>query len=82
MPPQDTETESEMVDMVETDIEAEEEAFNAPSVSLNFGGGGKAWDDRELIRAYDAAMEDFHVSRVSLWLCEMGRGEMNGKHRD
>jgi hypothetical protein len=34
------------------------------SVALTFGGGGSksAWDDRELINAYDAAMDEFHAS--------------------
>lgn len=32
-----------------------------PSVSLAFGHG-QAWDDSELINAYDAAMSEFHVS--------------------
>jgi hypothetical protein len=37
------------------------------SVSLSFGGGGakNAWDDRELVNAYDAAMDEFHVSQCS-----------------
>jgi hypothetical protein len=35
------------------------------SVTLSFGGGSStngAWDDRELVKSYDAAMEEFHVS--------------------
>lgn len=31
-----------------------------PAVSLDFGGA--AWDDRELVNAYDAALLEFHVS--------------------
>jgi len=35
------------------------------SVMLSFGGSSStngAWDDRELVKSYDAAMEEFHVS--------------------
>jgi hypothetical protein len=32
------------------------------SVTLSFTGGANgAWDDRELVNAYDTAMEEFHV---------------------
>lgn len=33
-----------------------------PSISLDFGKTNKAWDDRELVNAYDAALLEFHVS--------------------
>lgn len=33
-----------------------------PQVQLSFGASNGAWDDRELIHACDAAMEEFHVS--------------------
>ncbi len=33
-----------------------------PAIHLSFGSSKDgAWDDRELINAYDAAMEEFHV---------------------
>jgi len=34
------------------------------SIMLSFGGSSAngAWDDRELVSAYDTAMEEFHVS--------------------
>jgi hypothetical protein len=36
------------------------------SIMLPFGGtsAGGAWDDRELVNAYDTAMEEFHVRIV------------------
>jgi hypothetical protein len=35
------------------------------SIMLSFGGSSAngAWDDRELVSAYDTAMEEFHVSQ-------------------
>jgi hypothetical protein len=38
--------------------------FKMDSVMLSFGGtsANGAWDDRELVKSYDAAMEEFHVS--------------------
>lgn len=33
-----------------------------PQIQLSFGASTRAWDDRELIAACDAAMEEFHVS--------------------
>jgi hypothetical protein len=38
--------------------------FKMSSVMLSFGGtsANGAWDDRELVKSYDAAMEEFHVS--------------------
>ena len=33
-----------------------------PEVMLSFSNAaGGAWDDRELVNAYDAAMDEFHV---------------------
>ena len=51
-------------DMVETDLEAQAAPQPAmPEVMLSFDNSvGGAWDDRELIRAYDAALDEFHVS--------------------
>jgi hypothetical protein len=38
-------------------------ASNLPSVELSFDTSrGGAWDDKELINAYDAAVDEFHVS--------------------
>jgi len=36
------------------------------SIMLSFGGisANGAWDDRELVNAYDTAMEEFHVSAL------------------
>lgn len=34
-----------------------------PSIDISFGGPSSAlWDDGELVRSYDAAMSEFHVS--------------------
>jgi hypothetical protein len=33
-----------------------------PAVTLDFGNRSGAWDDRELVNAYDAALLEFHVS--------------------
>lgn len=33
-----------------------------PEVEISFGASSGAWDDRALIAACDAAMEEFHVS--------------------
>ena len=51
-------------DMVETDLEAQAAPQPAmPEVMLSFDNSvGGAWDDRELIQAYDAALDEFHVS--------------------
>ena len=50
--------------MIETDIESENGRAEPINVSISFNNGkGGAWDDRELINAYDAAMDEFHVSR-------------------
>ncbi|BEJ16946.1 hypothetical protein CspHIS471_0603470 [Cutaneotrichosporon sp. HIS471] len=35
-------------------------ADSLPPISLAIGGG-KAWDDRELVNAYDAALLEFHI---------------------
>jgi len=42
-----------------------------PEVMLSFSNAaGGAWDDRELVNAYDAAMDEFHVGlRGSLARC-------------
>lgn len=37
---------------------------SGPSISLDLGSTGKAWDDRELVNAYDAALIEFHVSAL------------------
>lgn len=52
-------------DMVETDIESSNSASarNGEQITLSFdNSSGGAWDDRELVNAYDAAMDEFHVS--------------------
>jgi len=51
-------------DMVETDLETQAPSRSAmPEVMLSFDNSvGGAWDDRELIRAYDAALDEFHVN--------------------
>ena len=37
-----------------------------PTIQLSFDNSrGGAWDDRELVNAYDAAMEEFHVCEIS-----------------
>jgi len=39
------------------------EAVPLPTIQLSFDNSrGGAWDDRELVNAYDIAMEEFHVS--------------------
>jgi hypothetical protein len=41
------------------------------SVTLSFTGGTSgAWDDRELVNAYDTAMEEFHVGLGQYVSCE------------
>lgn len=36
------------------------------SIELSFGSSnGGAWDDRELVKAYDAAVDEFHVRLAS-----------------
>ena len=38
------------------------QAAPMPEIMLSFSNGaGGAWDDRELVNAYDAAMDEFHV---------------------
>ena len=53
-------------DIVETDIESSHPLGSSmvnPQITLSFdSSNGGAWDDRELINAYDAAMDEFHVS--------------------
>lgn len=46
-------------------VEPAAPAMSLPEIQLSFGGGGKggAWDDRELISAFDAAKEEFEVSQ-------------------
>lgn len=42
-------------------------AVPLPLIQLSFDNSrGGAWDDRELVNAYDSAMEEFHVSLVAL----------------
>lgn len=49
----------------EMELEEEEELNDLPTVELSFGGGKHgAWDDRALIKAYDAALSEFNVSSV------------------
>ena len=48
----------------EEDINQDIETEPMPTIQLSFDNSrGGAWDDRELVNAYDAAMEEFHVSR-------------------
>ena len=38
-----------------------------PTIELSFGNSkGGAWDDRELIKAYDTALDEFHVGLHSI----------------
>ena len=47
----------------EEDINQDIETEPMPTIQLSFDNSrGGAWDDRELVNAYDAAMEEFHVS--------------------
>lgn len=49
---------------VESSMDLEDEEHAPPTVQLRFGGSeGRAWDDRDLVQAYDAALDEFHVSR-------------------
>ena len=51
-------------------------ALVTPAIELSFGSGnGGAWDDRELIHAYDAAMEEFHVSTRTHRVAPVHRGD-------
>jgi len=52
--------------MADMDIESSssrEQSGPMPEIMLSFNNtAGGAWDDRELVNAYDAAMDEFHVS--------------------
>ena len=71
----ESESESEEDDHVDGDEEeaAQEEAAQVetvqepmPIIQLSFDNArGGAWDDRELVHAYDSAMEEFHASCIS-----------------
>lgn len=48
--------------------EPEQPSFEPTSIELSFSTGkGGAWDDRELIKASEAAMKEFHVSNICLY---------------
>ena len=64
---QATQFESDMA----LDSESSSASSSAPddiepiSIQLSFStGAGGAWDDRDLIKMYDAALDEFHVGRV------------------
>jgi hypothetical protein len=48
-------------------IDDEEDQYNQqPLPQLDFTFSKAAWDDTELVNAYDAAMDEFHVSSFHL----------------
>lgn len=56
-------TTSDMADMDIESSSSREQSGPMPEIMLSFNNtAGGAWDDRELVNAYDAAMDEFHVS--------------------
>lgn len=56
-------------DMTAAHLESITSAAGGEQIELSFdNSAGGAWDDRELINSYDAAMDEFHVSyRLFEW---------------
>ena len=59
----DSSSDDEEVNDSQEQIEITNNEETLPTISLSFGNSkGGAWDDRELINAYNASLEEFHVS--------------------
>jgi hypothetical protein len=58
-----SDSDSDSMSIISHESPAEDEVHPVtvlPTIELSFGKS-KAWDDRALVNAYDAAMEEFHV---------------------